>query len=762
MIFRPFRLVFPAILVWVGQVSAFELNEEPAAAGNWGYRPTDSSTAEQNPPSFSWRPTDKAAAYSLQIAEDEDFESVVYEVKETRWSAHCAPEALAPGRYFWRYTAFESDGKRANWSKVRSFTVEEETPTFPRPTLRQMLSTLPATHPRLFFRPEETDALRAAAAGDLKRHAEKVIAIAEKRLASPPDLSEPPLYPEGTERKGEAWKKIWWGNRTHGIAAMGSAADLAFAYQLTGDVRYGDEAKRRLMAVMDWDPKGSTQYNYNDEAAMPLLYWPSRVYTWTHDLLTEAEREKVRSVMTVRAEDCYQHLRKREHLWNPYASHSNRAWHWLAEVAVTFHNEIDRAPEWLDYATTIFYSCYPVWGDADGGWHEGTAYWVSYIDRFMYWAFISDAALDINAFNKPFFSETGYYGMYTLPPGTNTGAWGDQAQRSSSNRIARLMAILAAGSGNGHFQWFAESQNFDSANGWFGFVFAMRAAGVAAKAPDDLPSSRVFEGTGLAVLNSDLQDGSKNVQVHFKSSPFGRVSHGYNANNAFLLNLGGERVLLKSGKRDVYGSPHHKDWMWHTKSDNAILVNGEGQPKHSPTATGRIVDHQFGKDVDYVVGEAGDSYDQLDRWTRRLIFLKPHGILIHDILDAPEPATFQWLLHAPETFEIGEQSASWSGDPGTLDVQFLEPAGLAITQKQEFDVPPHEWAKLDLKEAHLTADATEAVTHREFITWIGVNSPDAVVGVARAEATATVSVTLPDAAWTVVLNPDEIVSINRN
>jgi hypothetical protein len=32
---------------------------------------------------------------------------------------------------------------------------------------------------------------------------------------------------------------------------------------------------------------------------------------------------------------------------------------------------------------TIYFTCYPVWNDSDGGWHEGLAYWNSYISRFM-------------------------------------------------------------------------------------------------------------------------------------------------------------------------------------------------------------------------------------------------------------------------------------------------------------------------------------------------------------------------------------------
>jgi len=99
--------------------------------------------------------------------------------------------------------------------------------------------------------------------------------------------------------------------------------------------------------------------------------------------------------------------------------------------------------------------------------------------------------------------------------------------------------------------------------------------------------------------------------------------------------------------------------MWETKSDNAILVNGRGQFPHVATARGRITVFETSPTVDVVVGEAAESYEALERWTRRIVFLKPHTILIHDILDATEPSTFDWLLHGMGPFAIHEQDVRW-------------------------------------------------------------------------------------------------------
>src|SRR5690606_15273799 len=198
-------------------------------------------------------------------------------------------------------------------------------------------------------------------------------------------------------------------------------------------------------------------------------------------------------------------------------------------------------------------------------------------------------------------------------------------------------------------------------------------------------------------------------------------SHGHNANNAFLLNIDGQTALRRSGRRDVHGSPHHTEYMWHSKSDNAILVNGEGQIRHSSRATGRIVRSEIAAEIDMVEGEAGSSYENLDRWTRRVIFLKPSIIVLHDVLEAPEPSTFQFTLHAADTpFELSQDAAAWRGENGAVEVRFLEPADMLIEQTNKTDPPPAEWASFKLNEWHLTASTNEKRANQQFITCIGV------------------------------------------
>jgi len=712
--------VFVIMLAVCVIAAAIELDEAPAVAGEWGYRPDDGAKPDQNPPGFTWRACDDAASYTLQVARDTDFKDVVYNNESIRWNAHCPPTTLPEGRLYWRYSAQDAEGHRTAWSRTRAFDVTSEAVAFPCPTTDDLLARMPAEHPRLFFRPEDVARFRELAGGALAERWNGLRAQADALLEKAPDVSEPPLYPEGVQRLSKEWKSIWWGNRERVVAVADGAALLAFVYRVSGEDKYAQAARDLVMAMTKWDPEGSTKYDYNDEAAMPALYMTSRAYTWAYPAFSEADRAAVAEMMRARGAQAFHCLRRSHHLWRPFGSHNNRCWHYLGELAITFYGEIPEAREWLDYAMTVFFTCYPAWGDADGGWHEGVSYWSSYTSRVMWWGQVIHAAFGIDMFVRPFYHHVGDYPMYAMPPGSETGGFGDLASHMTAKRAAPLVAQLAVGAKNPYWQWYVDENGGGLPGGYFGFICAAHAAGLDAASPEALPTSKAFYGTGLAFLNSNLLNGKENVQIHFKSSPFGRQSHGYNANNAFLLNIGGREALVRSGERDVHGSPHHVKWMWDSRSDNAILVNGEGQTKHSPASTGRITAFETSAQVDLVVGEAGGSYDTLERWTRRIVFLKPHAVVIHDVLEANDPSSYTWCLHARAPFTINEDFVTLETNDRAISVRFLEPRGLSMTQTDVTEPPPAEWYTAKRDEWHLWAETREKSATMQFVTLIEI------------------------------------------
>ena len=251
------------------------------------------------------------------------------------------------------------------------------------------------------------------------------------------------------------------------------------------------------------------------------------------------------------------------------------------------------------------------------------------------------------------------------------------------------------------------------------------------KAPDGLPTSRLFRGTGQAYLNTTLTSADDDVQVIFKSSPMGTRSHGNASNNSFVLWAYGQRLLIRTGHYYMYGGPHHRDWVWSTRSVNNIMVNGSGQVPYTASARGEIVAFETTPSMDIVVGEAGSAYRapvsreqrsrgirgprMLDRYTRAILFVKPGLVIVYDRLVAREPSSFDYWLHAINEFAIDDQHGIrvHAGDV-RCDINFLAPGDLTFQQTNQYD--PNPRPRIKLREWHLTATTPGRKRAVEFVT----------------------------------------------
>jgi hypothetical protein len=183
------------------------------------------------------------------------------------------------------------------------------------------------------------------------------------------------------------------------------------------------------------------------------------------------------------------------------------------------------------------------------------------------------------------------------------------------------------------------------------------------------------------------------VHVVLKASPFGTQSHGHNPQNSFQLNAYGEALLVANGYRDLHGSKFHYQYVHSTRAHNAVLVNGEGQQPHSVAAKGAIVREKLARDYDYVAGDATPSYSgRLQKAWRHTVLVKGANpfVVIYDELVAPQPAKFQFMLHALKAFEIDPTAARLRVDQpkAALEVAYLSPAPLAFQQTDGFNPPP--------------------------------------------------------------------------
>ena len=498
---------------------------------------------------------------------------------------------------------------------------------------------------------------------------------------------------------------------------MVAAAD---AYLLTADERFGQEARRRLMHIMTWDPDGSTSLKNNDEPGMQMPRDAARTYDYIYPLLAPAERRKVCEVLAVRLRQIHDTLRRRPFESNPFESHALGSYvNNLTEGLLAMAGDLPVTPM-LEYALIQFWSpYYPPFGGEDGGWSEGPSYWSWSAGRMARTFALIEMNTGARISQRPWLRNTPYFKMYVNPPYSRMAPFGD----SQDNTVGfDTMYALGAMLRDPYALWYASFRKYRP-QGMDAFLYEQ--GGLEPRAPEDLPQARAFFDAGVVAMHSALADASRNVQVLLRSSPFGSTSHSYADQNSFVLQAFGEPLAISSGYYDYYGSPHHTQWTWQTKAHNSILVNGEGQQTRNISAKGRIARFATNDYAHYALGDARAAYaGRLDRFDRHVMFLRPRGseqaiAVIYDELEAPKESTWQWLLHTAEKMDVDTAAGRVEIHRGQAraQVRFLSPAALHFDQTGAFPVnPAAEFLPKWQPRWHLTASTDRPSRRQEFIT----------------------------------------------
>jgi hypothetical protein len=678
------------------------ISNRDAKPDEWGYRPVDGSSVLLNPPSLTWVHEAAAVSYSVEWSTNEEMKNPTV-VENVVWPTYTHHSVLPAATYFWRYRYTDQKGQTSSPSQIRRFTIPAEAQAFPMPTRAEQRSRVPASHPRLFMRPEDLPRLRALAIGRDAKLFDKLREEADRLIKAGP-TPEPTEMGSARDKENAEMVKYWWPNRVQTDKACKEAETIAFVYLMTGDQKYGAAARKWIMHLASWDPDGPTNFKLNCEAGKPMLFRPARAYDWAYDTLSEADREIFRAVMQRRVKDAWESNEVQRgvgHLSRPYGSHGNRVWHKLGETGIALLGEVPEAETWLDYAVNKFYSCYPVWSDDDGAWHEGVSYWGGYMSKAVWWMQVAQSALEIDGYQKPFFSQVADYPLYVAPPGSPNMGFGDLSYRSVPKSWGGFLEYHLRAGGRrpeatnaAYWRWWTEQWKMQGEAGWMGFLYAANLPAMPeAKPPVDLPLSKVFHGVGVASLHTTLLSAADDVHLLFKSSPFGSQSHGHNPQNSFQLNAYGEALLTTCVYRDLHGSKFHYQWAHSTVAHNAVLVNGKGQTKHTAAVKGKIIAEQLTPGHDYVVGDAPEAYaGRLSRALRHVVFVRGKSplIVLFDELEAVEPSTFQFMLHglAPFAVDDARNELRQEQPQAGCVARYLSPAKLTFRQWDGYDPKP--------------------------------------------------------------------------
>ncbi len=714
------------------------LDEPNAGRLTIQYGPDAQTDIVENPPRFTWLPViDDDARYVLRISSDPAFPKAKTQTYVDLPHNFFTPDTvLAPGEYHWSYATWDAGAPSSSWSVTRSFTVAEGLAETPLISRAERFAKAPTDHPRLWMTNDRLPAFQKAVKADPDHcswstfYEKSVLPWMDKEV-----YKEPAGYPDH-KRTAPVWRQtyidlqeVWYAIR-----------HLAIGGKVTGDAAMTARAKEWLLETASWDPMGVTSRAYTDEWAYRVCNALAWGYDWLYDDLSDDERATVRASLLERTRDIAEHaiLNAKIHLF-PYDSHAVRSVSLCivpACIALLGDDEGDEARDWLNYSIEFLMTVYSPWGDSDGGWAEGTNYWMMGIAYLIDSANRLKSYTGIDIYQRPFLQNTADFPLFCKAPNTRRATFGDDSTQGELVGIKTGLNMRQFGgvTGKGEYQWYCEENlklnpgtegafynwgwwdtNFDE------LVFQTDFPAVAATPPEG--GLRHFKGIGWVGVQHAMDDPDNHIQFVFKSSRFGSVSHSHGDQNAFCMAAYGEDMAIQSGYYVAFNSSMHRNWRRQTRSKNAILINGKGQYAEKDkakalSATGKILAAEERDDHIFIHGDATAAYQSLSpevtRAEREIYFVRNSYFVIVDKVDADEPVTVEWLLHANNPYTLGKSSfrntQERSGFYG--QVVWSEAGKPQITQKTEFtDVDPKDHEGLHVSTV-LTAQYPAATRHR--------------------------------------------------
>lgn len=696
-------------------------------------QPRHESTPGTNPPVFAWKPPtaeremlisgthppvyEKVAVsieggYTLQVATDEAFIQCVIEITGLEDPVYLPTKALAPGSYWWKWSAGEAV------SETFTFTISASAATLEVPGVEAWLQKFPGTHPRMHILAAAIPAWRKQLPGTAAEELNLLKEDANELLAQPHHMDEPEFLPDRNVDYA-AFRKIWyptmWGTRRF---AKGAEA-LALAWLATGNRAYGRAACDRILSLCKWDPEGSSYLGHNDEAHMSVITTGPITCDWVWELFTDEERLRVIEQFRRRGELTFSHMHDQGcYGVTRFDSHAGREIVFLAQLALVFHEHIPAARRWLEWLRPVLCGIWPVWAGDDGGWAEGISYSNAYVTLMSRFASILKHGAGINLYTRPFWKNYVHWKHAVFPAYAEWVGFGDHTERweASWTAHADLAELIARETQSPEFLPFVAELRREAllcektppervmgrVNPTLLLAPTLAADQTTAASNDDASPaqlSHVFPAVGWASIRTGVNRGKDDVAFIFRSSPFGSFSHSHANNNDFILHVGGRIMAMPTGYYAGYGSAHHAHWVWHTKANNCITLSDASQLIRSKESRGAVEAHFENDHLAYFQGNADLSYRlQAQRCRRHVIYLKASGcfLLVDEFVAQPEvTSAVQWNIHSWNPFTVTEDGKAFTitRDDSVLTGHFLLHQDSFITTHEGWDPPPAKSAQ---------------------------------------------------------------------
>lgn len=649
--------------------------------------PLDGSIAKRNPQPLLWAVGDEDAMYRVELSTSADFAPKKSVVKMQEWAVS-VPDMLRKGRYFWRVTAFDKEGRELR-QETNSFIVDgtqEQFNTMSGDRFVEYVKSLP--HFRLYVHARDAERFRAERATRVE--AKAWVRNARKKLDMD-FVPVAPTRPRDTTGMTDNEKRTMINFMYHKFGEVVSqpAVDFSIAYLLTGEREFAEAAVRHAVYVASLPvDSDATSEDFNRSA---IMYALALTYDTAYEYFSLAQREAILEAIRVRGEYFYRHYVRH------FESHSmdNHVWQhtfrnfFFASIATA--GDIPQAEKWLRYGYDVWRGRFPILGGNDGGWHDGNSYFEANLVSFVYIPFVLSRLTGDDFFDLEWYRRLPSFLVYSFPKGSNVPTFGDDYDKLTTPpaQYVAFADALARELRSGEARWYADNlidgdmSRLQKAKTFhlYRILTDVEIDDVTPVEPERL-SAKFFPDAGFSLMHSDPTDSSQDVMLAFMSVPFGATGHAHAAHNSFSIAYGGRTLFGGTG---YYSNFNDKHTLMHYRSrgHNTILADSLAQVI-GENGYGWLPRFSDTEHLTYTLGDASHAYDEVrtpfwldrmqkfgvepirengfgdpkvKRFRRHFVYLKPDIVVIYDELQAQEPIVWTWLLHSRADMQsVGEGS----------------------------------------------------------------------------------------------------------
>ena len=400
-------------------------------------------------------------------------------------------------------------------------------------------------------------------------------------------------------------------------------------------------------------------------------------YDFAHDKLIDADRQQIARILTACANAQLPTLPDKVRNKTTGGLPFNSLAKYAAALMLVRGDPEFRTLDRKNYTANAVWSYVwklPNFGGEDG-YSNGSRYFLwDTAESITSWDVLA-RVLRYPLYDKPYVKSLPHFLLWTLPPTSPAGAFGDGAEINPLGDVERLGTSImhrytTSDSASAVSEWFL-SNTGTGHRGRLSYLLSPRfkAKLVPEAVPEPAGRSRLFASVGIAAFHSRFT-GDDRTSIFFKSSPTGSINHAHMDQNSFVIYHKGQVLAMDSGHYDQYGKAHWLNWYKKTVAHNAITYNGTGQEATggawgSATSAGRIIRFNpaptasdgtsltpRGVQYDVVTGDAQSAYGQnLGKAERTLIYLREAStVIVIDQLKTGKtgtPRTWEYNFHTP-------------------------------------------------------------------------------------------------------------------